>query len=234
MQNYAVVVLDATGSMSGQEERVITSANEYVTGLPESTHLTLFMFDSERWITFFNGDTASWKKMKMRDYETGSTTPLFDAIGKAIGHADRLVSDGDRVMMMVDTDGYENASHEHTQESIKALVEARKKAGWAFMFMSAGLDRADAETIAYQGASLGMPRLGAVRTSRRANFSRARDRTRGYFERGELPVDEEILVDLPDESIEPDPEPAGAGRSSSRTSSFRSAPFRPERGRQSN
>lgn len=31
MKNYAVVTLDATGSMTGEEGRVVSSMNEYVT-----------------------------------------------------------------------------------------------------------------------------------------------------------------------------------------------------------
>ena len=48
MPNYAVVVLDATGSMANQEDRVVSSMNEYAKTLSEDTHLTVFMFASER------------------------------------------------------------------------------------------------------------------------------------------------------------------------------------------
>ena len=43
---HAIVVLDETGSMRGQEERVTTSLNEYVDGLPKGTRLAVFKFDS--------------------------------------------------------------------------------------------------------------------------------------------------------------------------------------------
>ena len=47
--NHAIVTLDETGSMSGQEHRVVTSLNEYVEQLPKKTRLTVFKFDSRRW-----------------------------------------------------------------------------------------------------------------------------------------------------------------------------------------
>lgn len=218
MHNHAIVVLDATGSMSGQEERVVKSANEYVNSLPEQTHLTLFQFDSKRWITFFDGDAASWKEMERKDYTPGAMTPLYDSVGKAINHADSIASSGDRVMMMVDTDGYENASREHTQRSIRAMVEERKKAGWAFMFMSQGLDRASVENIAVQGASMGMSRQRATHSSRMGNYARAGVRTRDYFLRGEQPAEGETLDDNRDS------EPVGTGRKA-----FRKSRTRPER-----
>ena len=219
MQKYAVVVLDATGSMAGQEQRVVTSANEYVKTLPEDTHLTVFMFDSERWLTFFEGEATSWAPMKREDYSPGAMTPLYDAVGRAIIHVEGLVSDGDRVMMMVDTDGYENASQEHTQESIKAMVEQRKEAGWAFMLMSQGLDRVVAEDLAAQGSAVGMSSQPAVYSARASNYARASAQTAAYFEDGEQPADGEIL----DEEEGDGTEQAQEGRSPAR-----SAPFWPE------
>ena len=112
--NYAAICIDETGSMSGQEGRVVTSLNEYVNGLPDDVHLTVFTFDSERWATFYDGHKRSWKVMMPADYSPGAMTPLYDAIGRVLRHAETLAGDGDRVMTMVDTDGYENASTEHT------------------------------------------------------------------------------------------------------------------------
>ncbi len=219
MSNYSVVVLDATGSMTGQEDRVVTSANEYVKTLPEDTHLTVFMFDSERWLTFFEDTASSWTKMESKDYAPGAMTPLFDAVGRAIKHADGLASDGDRVMMMVDTDGYENASKEHTQQSIKALVEQRKEAGWAFMLMSQGLDRVVAEDLAAQGSAVGMTTQPAVYAARASNYARASAQTVAYFTDGSQPTDDEVL----EEDEEPESKPAQEGRAP-----VKSAPFWPE------
>ena len=217
MGNYAVVVLDATGSMACQEDRVVSSTNEYVRSLPEDTHLTVFMFDSERWLTFFEGATASWAPMQREDYSPGTMTPLLDAVGRAIRYADGLASDGDRVMMMVDTDGYENASREHTRESIKALVEHRKEAGWAFMLMSQGLDRGEAEDLAAQGAAVGMSVQPAVHESRQRNYARAASQTVAYFADGAQPTDGEVL----EEDNEPESEEDGR-------TPVKSAPFWPE------
>ena len=58
---HAIVTLDETGSMRGQQHRVVTSLNEYVDQLPRKTRLTVFKFDSERWTTFFRGKVKKWK-----------------------------------------------------------------------------------------------------------------------------------------------------------------------------
>ena len=148
-----------------------------------------------------------------------NTEPLFDAVGRAIRHADGLASGGARVMMMVDTDGYEHASKEHTQESIKALVEQRKKAGWAFMLMSQGLDRVVAEGLATQGSAVGMATQPAVYAARASNYARASTQTAAYFKYGAQPTDGEVL----DEDDEGESESAQEGRPP-----VKSAPFWPE------
>ena len=179
--NHAIVTLDETGSMSGQEQRVVTSLNEYVNQLPRKTRLTVFKFDSERWTEFFHGSVKKWKPMKEKDYRPGAMTPLYDAIAKSIAHAESVASDGDKVMVMIDTDGYENASREHTQESCLALVSRKRKAGWEFLFMSAGVDQKQAAAVGTTGRSLGMRVNSASYAKRSLNYSRASFQTRTYF-----------------------------------------------------
>lgn len=181
--NYAAICIDETGSMSGQEERVVTSLNEYVARLPDDVHLTVFKFDSERWTTFYDGHRSSWRVMTPADYSPGAMTPLYDAIGRVLRHAETLAGDGDRVMIMVDTDGYENASTEHTAASIQAAVERKRKAGWEFLFMASGIDEARAEQVGATGRALGMTVNAADHGSRRENFRVAALQTRSHFDK---------------------------------------------------
>ena len=183
MSNYAVVCLDETGSMQGQEQRVVTSLNEYVNQLPDDTHITVFKFDSERWTSFYDGVKPDWKQMKQGDYNPGAMTPLYDAVAKSIHHAEGLASAGDKVMVMVDTDGFENASKEHTQESVKALVDQKKGAGWEFLFMANALDHQQAVAVGYTGQAMGMQVNSASYGQRMASYSRAASSTRSYFDK---------------------------------------------------
>lgn len=179
--NHAIVTLDETGSMSGQEQRVVTSLNEYVNQLPKKTRLTVFKFDSERWTEFFHGSVKKWKPMKEKDYRPGAMTPLYDSIAKSIAHAESAASNGAKVMVMIDTDGYENASREHTQESCLALISQKKQAGLEFLFMSAGVDQKQAAVVGTTGRSLGMRVNSASYAKRSLNYSRASAQTRTYF-----------------------------------------------------
>ena len=179
--NRAVVVLDETGSMSGQEERVVTSMNEYVAGLPEDAMVTVFKFDSEHWTEFFDGEKKRWKPMVESDYSPGAMTPLYDAIGKAVKHAEGNAKDGDKVLLMIDTDGYENASKEFEHAQIVKMVDKYKGKGWQFLFMSSGIDQKQADAVGAVGTAMGMTNFSADHDSRVANYTVASTATASYF-----------------------------------------------------
>lgn len=180
---HAIVVLDETGSMSGQEDRVVTSMNEYVAKLPKKAMLTVFKFDSERWTTFFSGKVKEWKKMVMSDYSPGAMTPLYDAIGKAITHGKFTSKKGDKVMLMVDTDGYENASTEYTHEKITTMIEKAKDRGWEVLFMANGLTEQAAARVATVGHKLGVTKtFAASHVLRSSSYGAAAGATQSYFD----------------------------------------------------
>ena len=186
-KKIAVVVLDATGSMGGQEKRVVSSMNEYAKALPKKAHLTVFMFNSTRWDKFFDGKAGDWKKMKEKDYEPGAMTPLYDCIAKGMAHADGLASDGDKVMIMIDTDGMDNASRECTVESCRKTVKKKKKAGWAFQFMANGVDDFAAQQTAMTGAALQMHTKFGSHRLRASNYAAAAGVTLSYFDGKDVP-----------------------------------------------
>ena len=184
MANYAVVVLDETGSMAGQEERVVTSMNEYAETMKKAkARMTVFCFDSERWRVFFDDKASKWKPMTVEDYNPGQMTPLYDAIGKAIGYMEKIATHNyDKVHMMVDTDGYENASEEFTFEVVTGLIEGKQAAGWKFVFMAAGVDKGQVQLVGSQGRRMGMQVNSTLHSQRGATYRAASGQTMSYFD----------------------------------------------------
>ena len=206
--NHSFVALDATGSMAGKSQEVADAANEYVGSLPEDTNLSIFMFDSERWLTYHEGKAENYPAMKASDHVPGAYTPLYDICAKLIAYAETKVQPGDRVMIMVDTDGKENYSKEHTQESIRELVKTRQEEGWAFLFMSQGLDRNQAEQNAAPGRAMGMAAMKATTQNRGSNYRSAALQTNAFYQSGKMPVhmDSDAEADR-SKSQDPKPEP---------------------------
>ena len=65
-------------------------------------------------------------------------TGLFDAIGNAV-----TSSTSKDVMVLIQTDGHENASQEYNKDSVKKLISEKEDLGWDFIFLGANIDAAD-------------------------------------------------------------------------------------------
>ena len=200
MAKHAVVVLDETGSMQGQEERVVTSMNEYAATLSKKTNLTVFKFDSARWSTFFSGKARDWRKMRKDDYAPGAMTPLYDSIGKAITFAREQAKKGDKVMIVIDTDGYENASTEYNHKKITSMIEKQKGKGWGFLFIANSLTEREATKIGDIGRGLGMQAMASSYGNRSQTYTAAAGNTQAYFDSTSNAVEKK---DKKDKAAEP-------------------------------
>src|SRR5262249_52549006 len=78
-------------------------------------------------------------------------TPLYDAIGRGIGILDQAMMGkiDVKAVLVIMTDGQENASREFSHEKISALLKARQEQGWLVTFLGKGLE------VAKQGTNLG-------------------------------------------------------------------------------
>ena len=74
-------------------------------------------------------------------------TALLDAVGKTInkiGNAQKHTVEAERaeqVMVVITTDGMENASREFSHSKVRQMIEHQKsKYGWEFIFLGANID----------------------------------------------------------------------------------------------
>ena len=158
---YVSILLDETGSMTGQEHRVVSGVNEYLKKLkkdvnPKKCELEINKFDSLGYRNFFSGKLGDCKPMTRDDYRPGAATPLFDAVAKTIlAMADRTKKK-DKVIIIIDTDGYENASLEYRDpKQVKKLLKKYEQRGWAFVFLAKGIDEQAAAEVMTQGGLIG-------------------------------------------------------------------------------
>ena len=65
----------------------------------------------------------------------------YDALALLIEHAAKAEAGSEReVLIALLTDGRENASRQRTREQVAKLIEARREAGWTFVFLGANQD----------------------------------------------------------------------------------------------
>lgn len=154
-----IFVIDESGSMAGSESDVTGGFNAYVEKQrkenPGKVQVSLYKFSDSVSRVVSNLPIGKVGLLTAADYEPGGFTALYDAMGQAIQDADvevvRFDVEGrpDRVMMVVITDGQENASKAFTSASIKALIATHESMlNWNFVYLGSGLtDLSDAEAI---------------------------------------------------------------------------------------
>ena len=150
MEKHATVVsflLDETGSMHSIKDDTVGGFNAYLETLQRDGANIVFSL-----VSFNSADTRrrcvaepieTVSPLTADTYHPTATTPLIDAtvtIINATSDAVKTRDDDPNVVIVVQTDGHENASVEHSRADLEALIEAKQAAGWEFVFLGAGLD----------------------------------------------------------------------------------------------
>ncbi len=140
-----IAILDMSGSMSGMEDDTRGGFNAFVKDAQADqaaeggrVTLSLTCFDTEFMQVYRPTDIQRVKPIGPAEYTPRGSTALLDAIGETI--APLSFPADEKVLVYIVTDGYENSSREWNNEKVKALIEAREKQGWEFLFVGAGLD----------------------------------------------------------------------------------------------
>ena len=161
------VVLDETGSMEVCRDAAIAGFNDWLaaqqTAVRElaaeqadagpsaptagaTTTLTLVNF-SERpdlpmcRLIHEGVPLTTVRPLHRESYTPEGGTPLLDAVGRTIMWMDRLQPTPERSLVVILTDGEENASREFTPQQIRDLIRSRETTGtWTFVYLAANQD----------------------------------------------------------------------------------------------
>lgn len=154
---HIALVLDRSGSMGGTEEATIGAINTYLTEAKadealRSARIDLIIFDNQSIDTIRSGSVDEVGLLTQGDFEPRGLTPLYDAIARGIDAIDASIKSKtvDRGILVVMTDGAENASRKHSHSSICELIKAKQAAGWLIVFLGAD------PTVAQQGTAMGV------------------------------------------------------------------------------
>lgn len=154
-----VFIIDESGSMQGSNDDVIGGFNSFIERQKEENTgkitMSLYKFNDVVSRVIDNKPASKIKNMTNEDYTPGGFTALFDAIGHAILETDKNISElpatsrPDKVMVVIITDGQENASKEFSAKAIKSSISTHEELlNWSFIFLGSGLDDfRDAEAL---------------------------------------------------------------------------------------
>ncbi|KAA3613608.1 MAG: VWA domain-containing protein [Calditrichaeota bacterium] len=145
MSDYTdiTIILDRSGSMEEIHEETILGFNNFIgeqQKLDKKATLTLVQFDHEYERVYEARDLKKIGSLNYKSYQPRGTTALLDAIGRTIIDTDSRVSEfkPEKVVVVIITDGYENASTEYNRNLIFSMIAKHKK--WDIIFLGANQD----------------------------------------------------------------------------------------------
>ena len=160
-ENYLkiIFVIDESGSMQGTESDVIGGFNNYIEQQKSQQQgkitVSLYKFNSY-WSRVLNDlPIEKIRPLTSGDYTPGGLTALYDTIGNSITDIENQTSytksefKASMVMMVIITDGQENASKEYDSRKVRLMIqELEQSENWQFIYLGADLDNfADADML---------------------------------------------------------------------------------------
>jgi hypothetical protein len=132
-----VFLLDRSGSMDTCRDDTVGGYNSFVDSQkPLGGTMSLYQFDHEFLTVYENVSIDDVTPLTRETFQPRGSTALLDAMG----HVLKLDLPRDTVVIIL-TDGEENASTKYTSEHIKDLVESRQtRDNWSFVYLGANQD----------------------------------------------------------------------------------------------
>ena len=160
------IILDRSGSMDRIKYSTMESYNTFLKdqrldGL--KTNISLAQFDDEYEMVYEGKNIESVEYLNSRTYIPRGMTALLDAIGTSIKRTKKRLklneneASTNNVIIVIITDGMENASIKYTRRQIfKKIRKLETKAGWKFIFLAANQDAIE------KGSRIGINRNRAL------------------------------------------------------------------------
>jgi hypothetical protein len=143
MKTEIICITDRSGSMY----KIRTDANggfdkfiEDQKKIPGECRVSQVMFDNEITAPYTGIPLADVPPL---DLQPRGATALHDAIGRTLNTHGRRIKDeawAELVIVVIITDGHENASVEYSQHQIKNMIKHAEGNGWKFVFLAANQD----------------------------------------------------------------------------------------------
>ena len=146
-----VVILDRSGSMSAIRSDTIGGFNTFIESqknenIEGNATVTLVQFDDKYELLYSHKPIKEVPLLDVRTFVPRGSTALLDAIGRTLLEVDsgiRLQDESERpnkVMVIILTDGQENASKEFTKTHIVELINEQENKGWKIIYLSADIN----------------------------------------------------------------------------------------------
>jgi len=140
MTNRVNILLDRSGSMETMWKEALDGINSYVEKLSDTgAEVVLAVFDTQSYEVIRRCMASAWKPITSEDVTPRGGTPLLDAAARTIHNM--IDSKAERAILVVVTDGYENASIKYKASEVKELTKLlTTKYNYDTVFIGANFD----------------------------------------------------------------------------------------------
>jgi uncharacterized protein YegL len=145
-------VLDQSGSMGVVVDDTIKGFNKFLRDQVEAdpdSLFTLTLFSTQFDLRHDNVRIADVPFLDRASYRPNGQTALYDAVCTTIKRMEEVRQGDARIVVVILTDGEENASRRYTYDQVTDLIKAKTDEGWEFIYLAASLSGVQA------GRSLG-------------------------------------------------------------------------------
>lgn len=190
---HYLLVVDRSGSMDSIKDEAQNGIRHFVreqAALDGRATLTLCQFDNKYEVVH---DFTALAAAGSYELVPRNMTALLDACGMAIttvGERLAILPEDQRpgkVIVLITTDGHENASHEYSREQVKNLItRQREQYKWQFLYVGANVDAfaeaggmgiAAAGTMNYTADSAGTKSAYAAASASSSRYARGQSVT---------------------------------------------------------
>lgn len=149
LKNRIAIILDKSGSMVSIRDQAISLFNEQVQTLKANrgrmdTKVSLVTFADKDEVLIWNQQLADVNTLTAQSYLPAGSTALFDTVGRTISKLAELPEAAETetsFLIVVITDGEENASKEWSSEKLAGKIKALQDTNrWTFAYMGANVD----------------------------------------------------------------------------------------------
>lgn len=139
------VILDMSGSMGTSWEATISAFNEYIGGLKADKKneykVSLTLFDEIVEQPYSALEISEVPELTKKVYRPRGMTALYDAVCTTLNRLKDEVSNKDKSLVVIITDGEENSSKEFTSKQMTKLKKDLENEGnWSFIYLGANQD----------------------------------------------------------------------------------------------
>jgi hypothetical protein len=144
------IILDRSGSMSSVKDDTIGGFNNFLSEQQKvegEASLSLVQFDDQYEVLYLDKDIQAAARLTEETFQPRGMTALYDAVGRTVNATGQRLAAlpeterPDSVLLVIMTDGFENASREFSGAQIGEMIRHQQDVySWQFMFIGANQD----------------------------------------------------------------------------------------------